>query len=144
MRKVCVILLWAVILAEAALYLGLYRQYEGLAAEKAAVERRAGVLKTLFDQTEKELTAEKEKWQAEKQALLAAQKEAMEQEPEKKPGAYDAETDLTGLLQGVYARWREMQEEQPETPAVSPTAAPETASPTAAPETSPPLFLRRK
>lgn len=102
MRKITLMLLWALILAEAVLLYGLYDQYEAVAAEKNAVERRAGVLKTLFEQTEKELQTEKEKWQMEKQALL---KEKRELETEfSAPKDTGKQVDFPGLLQGIYAQ----------------------------------------
>ena len=107
MRKIYSLLLCALILAEAVLLYGLYDQYETLAAEKNAVERRAEVLKTLFDQTEKELETEKSKWQAEKQALLSTQRELKTELAEKNAGTAPVFAGLKpegGLLPGVYAQ----------------------------------------
>jgi len=108
MRNLSLVLLCALILAEGILLYGLYEQYEALAVEKNAVERRADVLKTLFDQTEKELTAEKEKWQAERLALLNVQNELKQELAEKNSGTSVASaippTDYPGLLQGLYTQ----------------------------------------
>ena len=107
MRKIYSLLLCALILAEAVLLYGLYDQYETLAAEKNAVERRAEVLKTLFDQTEKELETEKSKWQAEKQALLSTQRELKTELAEKNAGTAPVFAGLkpeNSLLPGVYAQ----------------------------------------
>ena len=102
MRKFFAVLLCALILGETWLLYSANRRYENLAAEKSAVERRADVLKTLWDQTEQELTTEREKWQAEKQALLETQKEI---EPEERREGRGMRTDSVGWLQAVYTQF---------------------------------------
>ena len=107
MRKITLVLLCALILAECVMLYGLYGQYEAMAAEKIALERRAGVLKTLLEQTEKELAVETEKWQAEKQTLLATQKETAKTAEETPAAAAilsQGGMDYSHWLQGIYAR----------------------------------------
>ena len=108
MRKVYLALLCALILAEGVMLYGLYEQYEALAAEKNAVERRADVLKTLFDQTEKELETEKGKWLAEKQALLNTQNELKQELAGNHADTASVSAalppDYSGLLQGLYTQ----------------------------------------
>ena len=108
MRKIYLVLLCALIFAEAVMLYGLYDQYETLAAEKNAVERRAGVLKTLLEQTEKELTAGQEKWQAEKRALLDVRNGEPAKSAEINAGTASVSAslpDYSVLLQGLYTQF---------------------------------------